>query len=180
MRGVRSGPQPVASPSSSQLGWGLRAAFAGPVEKAVARRQEGKFRGRNRDAGAATGQRLAHGCGWTQAGTRYQFQVQHPQPPTPTPGATRIFPGSGFPGRNGTGSQVSLEWGRNCCLHSQGKNFQQRPLACIQRAAPVAVEVGPWEQGGCFENAVASHGHRGITLCLHQMEIKLLLIDCDP
>lgn len=136
-----AGPQPVAPPSSSQLCWGLSAAFAGPVEKAVARRQEGKFRGRIRDAGAANGQLLAHGCVWKQAGTRYQFLVPHPQPPTLTPSATRIFPHGGFPARNGTGSQVFLERGRNCCLHSHGKNFQQGPQACIQRAAPVALGV---------------------------------------
>lgn len=39
----------------------------------------------------------------------------------------------------------------------------------------MAVPVGPWEQGGCFENAVASHGHGGTALWLRLMEIKLLL-----
>lgn len=131
-----AGPQTVAPPPSRQLDWGLSAALAGPVEKAVVRRREGKFRGRIQDAGAATGQWLAHGCLWTRAGTRGLVSTSSKCniPSLPVPRA--FFQPAVFQGGKEQGARCSWSGGRNCCLHSQGKHFQQRPPACIAAGSP--------------------------------------------
>lgn len=83
------------------------------------------------------------------------------------------------PGVAGAGEDLLSSQPRRA-LNSSGR----RPVSHC--AAPTAIPVGPWEQGGCFENAwplmaaVGSLSAYGIALCLCWMEITLLLTDCDP
>lgn len=136
MRGARCWSTDSGSPAQQSIGLGSQRCTC-----RSSRESGGETEGRE-----VQGQDSGCWCGhWTVAGTRvhvdtgrdsrackYQFQVQHPQPPP----ATRIFPAGGFPGRNGTGSQVFLERGRNCCLHSHGKHFQQQPPPCMAVGSP--------------------------------------------
>lgn len=111
MRGVRCWSTDSGSPAQPSVGLGSQRCTC-----RSSRESGGEAEGRE-----VQGQDSGCWCGhWTVAGTRvpvdtgrdsrackYQFQVQHPQPPR----ATRIFPAGGFPGRKGTGSQVFLERG---------------------------------------------------------------------
>lgn len=98
--------------------------------------------------------------------------MQHPQPPAPCAqfSSRRVSreEQSRLPGVRRTGSEP---------LSSQPRQVLQEGAfgLCCSGQPHQPLGVGPWEEGGCFRDAVARHSHGGNALCFCWIEIKLLL-----